>query len=161
MISQIAPPGIQMPLFTGRFDYSVDDKGRLSIPARLRDQIESAGSEASLIVTCLSPEYLSAYPPSQFQILIDKVGAAEDPRSREALRQLTSGAETCPVDKQGRIQIPENLRRRVGITRDVAILGVSLRIEIWDRAHYDAHLSAEQAGGTDLLSGLKAGAGLI
>ncbi len=88
-----------MPLFTGRFEYSVDEKGRLSIPSRLREQIEREGQEPALIVTSIHPDYLSAYATNEFQELIASIRESTDPNSRELLRRLTSEAETCPLDK--------------------------------------------------------------
>jgi MraZ protein len=150
-----------MPLFTGRFEYSVDDKGRLSIPARLREQIEREGQDAAFIVTSIHPDYLSAYATNEFQELIASIRESTDPSSRELLRRLTSEAETCPLDKQGRVMLPSHLRGLAAITRDVVVLGVAKRIEIWDRARYGAHRSAAAETGARLLTGLKAPADLV
>lgn len=150
-----------MPLFTGRFEYSVDDKGRLSIPSRLRDQVEREDQESSFVITCLNPDYLSAYAPNEFQQLIDAISQSSDGNSRELLRLTTSGAETCPLDKQGRVMLSPALRQAAGIRRDVVILGVARRIEIWDRDREASHRSGVSEGGARLLSGLKAPADLI
>lgn len=150
-----------MPLFTGRFEYSVDDKGRLSIPARLREQIEREGQDAALIVTSIHPDYLSAYATNEFQELIASIRESTDSNSRELMRRLTSEAETCPLDKQGRVMLSSSLRGFAGITRDVVVLGVAKRIEIWDRARYGAHRSTAAETGVRLLTGLKAPADLV
>ena len=150
-----------MPLFTGRFEYSVDDKGRLSIPSRLRDQIEKEGQEAAFIVTSIDPEYLSAFATNEFQELIASVRESTDPNTRVLMRRLASEAQTCSVDKQGRVMLPPELRALAGIARDVTILGVAKRIEIWDRARYAARLAASTESGARLLSGLKVPADLV
>lgn len=150
-----------MPLYTGRFEYSVDDKGRLSIPARLREQAEKEGQDTVFIVTCMHADYLSVYAPNEFQSLVDAVSQATDGQSREVLRAITSGAETCPLDKQGRVMLPEGLRRKAGIVRDVAVLGVGRRIEIWDRIREAAHQGGVVETGARLLAGLKVPADLI
>jgi MraZ protein len=150
-----------MPLFTGRFEYSVDDKGRLSIPARLREQVEQEGQDTNFIITCLDSSYLSIYAPPEFQNLIDAISQSTDSHAREALRLTTSGAETCPLDKQGRVMLPPALRRSAGIGRDVVILGVAKRIEVWDRAREAAHRSEVSEGGARLLAGLRVPSDLI
>jgi MraZ protein len=150
-----------MPLFTGRFEYSVDDKGRLSIPARMREQLEREGQEPAFIITSIQPDYLSAYATNEFQELIASIRESTDPGSRELMRRLTSEAETCPLDKQGRVMLPSSLRGLAAITRDVVVLGVAKRIEIWDRARYGAHRSSAAETGVRLLTGLKAPADLV
>jgi len=150
-----------MPLYTGRFEYSVDDKGRLSIPSRLREQVEHESQPGAFIITCLNSDYLSAYAPNEFQQLVDAISQSTDPNSRELLRQVTSGAETCPLDKQGRVMLPAFLRQRAGIARDVVILGVAKRIEIWDRVREASHHAAVSDGGARLLSGLKVPSDLV
>ncbi|HTB33906.1 MAG TPA: cell division/cell wall cluster transcriptional repressor MraZ [bacterium] len=150
-----------MPLFTGRFEYTVDDKGRLSIPARMREQIEKEGQDAAFIVTSIHPDYLSAYAPNEFQELIASIRESTDPNSRELLRRLASEAETCPVDKQGRVMLPLGLRQLAALQRDVVVLGVAKRVEIWDRARYAAHRAAAADSGSRLMSGLKAPSDLV
>ena len=150
-----------MPLFTGRFEYTVDDKGRLSIPARMREQLEREGQEAAFIITSIQPDYLSAYATNEFQELIASIRESTDPNSRELMRRLTSEAETCPLDKQGRVMLPSSLRTIANLTRDVVVLGVAKRIEIWDRARYEAYRSTAAETGARLLTGLKAPADLV
>jgi MraZ protein len=150
-----------MPLFTGRFEYTVDDKGRLSIPARMREQLEKEGQDPAFIVTSLSPDYLSAYAPNEFQELIASIRESTDMGSRELLRRLASEAETCPLDKQGRIMLPAFLRQTAALKRDVVVLGVAKRLEVWDRERYGAHRQASVEQGPRLLSGLKAPADLV
>ena len=150
-----------MPLYTGRFEYSVDDKGRLSIPARMREQLEREGQEQAFIITCIQPDYLSAYGSNEFQELINSIRESTDTASRDLFRRLTSEAETCPLDKQGRVMLPPQLRSLGSIGRDVVILGVAKRIEIWDRQRYAAHRAASGDGGSRLLGSLKAPADLI
>jgi MraZ protein len=152
---------LRMPLFTGRFEYTVDDKGRLSIPARMREQLEKEGQDTAFIVTSIHPDYLSAYAPNEFQELIASIRESTDPNSRELLRRLASEAETCPLDKQGRLMLPASLRQLAALTRDVVVLGVAKRIEVWDRTRYAAHRAGTAENGARLLSGLKAPSDLV
>jgi MraZ protein len=133
-----------VPLFTGRFDYSVDEKGRLSVPARHRDQLERERQEAVLFVTQVKADCLHAYAPHEYGQFIESLSQATDEGSRDLLRQTTSGTVECPVDKQGRVMLPKELLAKAGIKRDVVLVGVARHIQIWDRSRYDAW-AAEQA----------------
>jgi MraZ protein len=127
-----------MPLFTGRFDYSVDEKGRLSVPSRHRDQLEREQQEPVLFVTQVKAECLHAYATHEFQLFIDSFSQAADEASRESLRQITSNTVECPLDKQGRLLLPKELLAQAGIKRDVVLVGVAKHIQIWDRLRYEA-----------------------
>ena len=133
-----------MPLFTGRFEYSVDDKGRLSVPSRHRDQMERERQEPILFVTQVKADCLHAYATAEFQQFIESFSQSTDEASREALRQITANTIECPLDKQGRIMLPKELLAKAGIKRDVVLLGVAKHIQVWDRQRYDAW-SQEQA----------------
>jgi MraZ protein len=128
-----------MLVFTGRYDYTIDEKGRLSIPSRLRDQVTRDGQPLSFFVTRGRKGQLSAYPENQYHQLVDDLGSKTDDESSEALRAITADTEECPVDAQGRLVISPRLRAAVGIKRDVVILGVSKRVEIWDKAGFEKY----------------------
>ncbi len=121
-----------MLVFTGQFEYTIDEKGRLSIPSRLRDQVERDGQAPSLFVVPGPKGQLMAYPEKQFNELADIYGSRED--TAEALRFMMRNSEECPIDKQGRVVLSPRLRDEAGISRDVTILGVGKRIEFWDKA---------------------------
>jgi MraZ protein len=135
-----------MPLFTGKFDYSVDDKGRLSVPARLRDQLPPVGgaaasketAETSVIITCLTgAEHLSVYTEEDFLRLLQSITVSGHERADEYVRSTSAEAETVFLDKQGRVQLSPELRRKAGITREVVVTGVFRRIEIWAADRWD------------------------
>jgi MraZ protein len=150
-----------MLVFTGLYDYTTDDKGRLSIPARLRDQVTRDGQALVLFVTRGRKGQLSAYAEKEYYQLVDELGSRSDEEASEALRSITGETEECPVDAQGRIVLSSRLREIAGIKRDVVIIGVSKRIEIWDKNVYQNYqsqgaqriLSATQSlkGRSDLL----------
>lgn len=150
-----------MLVFTGRYDYTTDEKGRLSIPARLRDQVVRDNQPLIFYVTKGRKGQLSAYAEKEYQQLVDELGSRSDENASEGLREMTTATEECPVDAQGRIVLSARLRELANIKRDVVVLGVSKRIEVWDKAHYEAYqaegapriLSATQTlkGRADLL----------
>jgi MraZ protein len=127
----------------------------------MREQLEREGQDAAFIITSIQPDYLSAYGTNEFQELIASIRESTDPNSRELMRRLTSEAETCPLDKQGRVMLPSSLRSLAGLGRDVVVLGVAKRIEIWDRVRYGAHRSTAAETGARLLTGLKAPTDLV
>jgi MraZ protein len=127
-------------MFRGQFEHAIDEKGRLSIPAKFREALRE---EKSLVLTN-SDGYLTAYPLTEWRALEDRLRA--NPRLkrdlRDYLRLVYSTAEDVAMDGQGRILVPQTLRQRAGITRDVVIIGVMDQIEIWDRARWEAKVAA-------------------
>jgi len=127
-------------MFRGQFEHAIDEKGRLSIPAKLREALRE---EKTLVLTS-SDGYLTAYPLTEWRLLEDRIRA--NPRLkrdlRDYLRLVYSSAEDVAIDGQGRILIPQALRQRAGISRDVIIIGVMDQIEIWDRARWETKVTA-------------------
>ncbi len=115
-----------MGSITGTFERSLDAKDRLMLPARLQDDL---GAECYL--TMGMDRCLALYPESSWQMFTEKFAALPMSQSRK-LRPLFANAVKCRPDSQGRINIPQRLREFAGITKDVAIIGVHNRAEIWD-----------------------------
>lgn len=117
-------------MFIGEYNHSLDPKGRLIIPSKLRD-----GLGDDFVITKGLDSCLFLYPQSEWKLLEDKLKdlplTSKDARS--FIRFFFSGASHSPVDKQGRILIPQNLREYSGLSKEVSILGVGTRVEIWDR----------------------------
>ncbi len=120
-------------MFSGEFTHSVDDKGRLTIPAKFREELASG-----IVVTRGLDKCLWAYTKSEWEKLAEKVSAL--PSTSEAARNFTrfifaSASESIP-DRQGRVLIPQNLRDRADITDEAAVIGVMNRVEIWNPARW-------------------------
>jgi len=124
-------------MFRGRFEYSIDAKGRLSIPAKFREVL-SSGYDARLIVTNFD-QCLWAYPAQEWLELERKVGALPQflDEVKALQRVFISAATECPIDKPGRILLPASLRDYAGIDRDVVLVGMTKRIEIWSKERWD------------------------
>jgi MraZ protein len=118
-------------VFTGEFEHTLDEKGRVVLPSRFRPHLER------LVVTKGRDGCLSVFPPPVFETIAAELGKA-GARARDMRRFFIGGASEQQTDKQGRIQIPETLRRYAGLERDVMVIGLEDRIEIWDRAKYTA-----------------------
>jgi MraZ protein len=120
-------------MFSGRYEYSIDDKGRLSIPAKFRDSLLSHYSPA-LVVTNHLDGCLVAYPAKEWEALQDRIENSDAALKREAkdvLRFFYSGAMECPIDRLGRILVPQSLRNFGAIKKNVVIIGMNKKIEMW------------------------------
>jgi MraZ protein len=120
-------------MFSGRYEYLIDDKGRLSIPAKFRDTLSSHYNQI-LTVTNHLDGCLVAYPVKEWEALqesIEKSDAALKKEAKDVLRFFYSGAMECPIDRLGRILVPQSLRNFGGIKKNVVIIGMNKKIEIW------------------------------
>jgi len=126
-------------MFFGSYFHTMDNKGRLSIPPRYR-QILHERQDRQLILTNFSG-YLLAFPQSEWVKVEGKLG--EFPLFRKDIRDfqrfLMSGVEECPIDRQGRILVPQNLRSYAKLERDVAMVGAGRCFEIWNRLGFEGH----------------------
>lgn len=133
-------------MFMGEFYHSIDEKGRLIIPSRLRD-----GLGDKFIVTRGLDLCLFAYPLDEWSLMEQKLKQLPITRgdARAFMRLFFSGAVEVELDKQGRVLLPANLREYSRLDREVVIIGVSSRVEVWSKAVWkeyssEANLSFEQ-----------------
>jgi MraZ protein len=123
-------------MFTGEYQHTVDDKGRLIVPVRLREELGE-----SFVITRGLDNCLFVYPLQEWTNLGQKLKALSFTKSdaRAFMRLFFSGAVECEVDRQGRILIPNNLREHARIKRDVVVIGVSTRVEIWSQELWQSY----------------------
>jgi MraZ protein len=129
-------------IFRGRFEYTIDPKGRVNIPSRFREQLSESGRE-SIVVTNYSG-CLYAYPSGEWERIEEKLASKVSSVNRKKnafVRFFVGGAVEVVPDKQGRILIPPSLRSYAGLGRGVVILGMPNRFEIWDRERWDVEVS--------------------
>lgn len=120
-------------MFTGEYLLIVDGKGRISIPGPFRGILD-AQPGASLIVTRDSDSCLSAYPVEEWRTLGEQVKGRlymQPSEVRDFRRFLYSNAVECVLDRQGRILIPPTLRDYAKLTKEVVLIGIDKKIEIW------------------------------
>ena len=122
-----------MGSITGTFERSLDTKDRLMLPARLQEDL---GFECYL--TMGVDQCLALYPESSWMAFTRRYADLPVSQSRK-MRPLFASAVKCHPDSQGRINIPARLKTYAGITKDVAIIGVHNRAEIWDRDIWKAN----------------------
>ena len=111
---------------TGVYQHSLDAKGRLFIPASLRETLGQ-----SFFVTVSPEQCLSGYPMEKWNRLKEKYEAMSY-KDRKKIRSVFSHAAKCDLDAQGRILLPMQLREFAGLKKNVAVVGVGVNIEIWD-----------------------------
>jgi len=123
--------------FTGEFNNSIDPKGRASIPARFREVLAEVHGDERLVVTKNWEDGLTAYPLSRWDEVkanVDKWPAG--PKKSAAMHMMVSPAAVCGLDKQGRIQIPESLRAYAGLQKEIVVVGMADKIEIYSQAKH-------------------------
>jgi MraZ protein len=115
-------------MLLGEYQHSLDEKGRLIIPAKFREDLGE-----NFVITRGLDNCLFAYPLSQWKVIEEKVKElpTSQAETRAFVRMFFSGAIEAELDKQGRIVIPQQLREHARIDRDVYVIGVSTKVEIW------------------------------
>ena len=128
-------------MFRGRHVHTIDSKGRLSIPAGYRVDIQRRSENASILTN--DKGCLALYPYEDWIDIEESLAALSQvrPQTKAYMRFVVSGAVECPFDSQGRILIPPHLREHGRLEREVTIAGVGPRIEIWDKALFDQELA--------------------
>lgn len=126
-------------MFIGEYQHTMDAKGRLFIPARLREGLGEVAVATKGLDRCLF-----LFSSDEWQNIEGKLRKLPLARAdaRAFARLFFSGAAEVEVDKQGRVLIPAHLRDYAGLGKDVVILGVSSRVEIWDREEWARYSNA-------------------
>ncbi len=123
-------------MFRGRFQHALDEKGRLAIPAKFKEVLES--KEESCLVVTNYIDCLWAFTKDEWQIIEENAASLSlmDKAVNTYRRYFISGAQECPL-KQGRITLPADLRNRAGLSKDVVLVGELKLFEIWDRERWE------------------------
>jgi MraZ protein len=129
-----------MPGFHGRYDYSVDIKGRVNIPAKFRKAL--VPEAADTFIVCRAPGgCLRAFPQNAWHTYVAELTSRpETPETVRHKRLLYDTVSESTLDAQGRIMLMPNQMTIAGIKRDVTLVGQEYFIEIWDTARYAAYL---------------------
>ena len=128
----------------GEYSHSLDTKGRLIMPAKLRQDIGD-----KFILTKGLDGCLFAFSQEEWLNFEEKLKSLplSDKNARNFVRFFLSGATECEIDKQGRFLIPNNLRTAANLDKDVVIIGVGTRLEIWNKETWekcDEEISADE-----------------
>jgi MraZ protein len=125
-------------MLLGEFEHTIDDKNRLTLPAKFRQALSGG-----LVITRGMDGCLYCYPRPEWERMVDGRLAGLDPLSKEGRmmhRYFFAGASETEPDKQGRVLVPATLTKNAGIDREVVIAGVGDRLEIWDRQAWQDHV---------------------
>jgi len=124
-------------MFAGRYEYAIDDKSRVSIPSKFRE-ILSAKYDMRLILTNLDG-CIVAYPYQEWMNIQENISKKEhlNKDARTFLRYFYSGVTECPIDKLGRILLPQSLKTDALIKKNVVIVGMGKKIEIWAKETWE------------------------
>lgn len=141
-------------LFVGQHEHALDAKGRIVLPASFRSAFEPSG-----FLTKHSEGCLALMTPERFGDIAGQMSQRSQsggPRGRAAKRSFGAGAARVMPDKQGRIAVPEELRRFAGLQRECVVIGAIDEVEIWDagrwqdmNAHGESLLAAPESGGDE------------
>jgi MraZ protein len=128
-------------VFLGTHAPRLDDKGRLILPAKFREQMEEG-----VVVTRGQERCLYVFPAAEFERLAGQLRQAPvtSKQARDYLRVFLSGASDEVPDKQGRITLPTHLRSYAGLDRDCTVIGAGERVEIWDAGAWEAYLAEQE-----------------
>jgi len=123
-------------VFMGEHQHSIDEKGRLTLPAKFRD-----GLGGSFVVTKGLDNCLFVYPMDEWFNLKQTLSTLPftNGDARAFVRTILSGAAECELDRQGRTLLPANLRAYARMEKEVIIIGVSSRIEIWAKEAWEVY----------------------
>ncbi|MGF7046146.1 MraZ protein [Paenibacillus sp. DS2015] len=134
-------------MFMGEYQHSIDDKGRIIIPVKFRDLLGT-----SFVVTRGLDQCLFAYPKEEWAVMEQKLKSLSLMKSdaRAFTRFFFSGATECEWDKQGRVNLPGNLREYAKLEKDCIVLGVSNRMEIWSKNMWNEYFQQSEQTFNDI-----------
>jgi MraZ protein len=123
-------------MLLGEYRHNLDTKGRMAMPAKFRDKLT-----AGAIVTRGIDNCLFVFAPAEWEALANKLVALPlaQANSRAFVRLMMAGATDVELDNQGRILLPDYLRKYAGLKKEVVVAGLYNRIEIWDEASWTAY----------------------
>lgn len=133
-------------MFLGTHTPKLDEKGRLILPAKYRDELADG-----LVITRFQERCLAIWPMRAFVEVAQTVrGATSSQNVRDYQRMLASGASDETPDKQGRITIPPHLRTYAGLDKDCVVVGAINRVEVWDAAAWEHYSEQKESAYAEL-----------
>ncbi len=129
-------------MFLGTYAPKLDEKGRIILPAKFRDELASG-----LVLTRGQEHCVYVFSQREFESLHEKIRQAPvtSKQARDYLRVFLSGASAELPDKQNRVTIPTPLRTYAGLDRDLVVIGAGSRAEIWDAEAWETYLAEQEA----------------
>ena len=128
-------------MFLGTYEPKLDDKGRVILPARFREDMKGG-----IVLTRGQEHCIYAFPAQEFEQMTVELRRAplSSKQARDYVRVLLSGAYKEVPDKQGRITLPPDLRKYAGLDRELTVIGAGSRAEIWNSQAWNDYLSVQE-----------------
>lgn len=140
-------------LLTGEHNHSVDPKGRIIIPSKFREELSEGFTITKGLDNCLF-----LYPNNEWNQFRDNLLTLKDTTNKDARlfkRFFLGSAESGSLDKQGRVLLSQTLRNFAGLEKDIVLVGMLERIEIWDKARWDENNAAVEENMDDIAARLQ------
>ena len=134
-------------MFLGTHEPKLDEKGRLILPARFRDELADG-----LVITKGQERCLYVFPASEFTAITERLRQAPvtEKAARDYMRVMFAGAHDEVPDKQGRVTIPGGLRTYAALEKECVVIGANTRLEIWDFTSWNTYLADREKGFADV-----------
>lgn len=134
-------------MFLGTHEPKLDDKGRLILPARFREELSNG-----IVMTKGQERCLYVFPTSEFSTITERLRLAPvtEKGARDYMRVMFAGAHDEVPDKQGRVTIPAGLRTYAGLEKDCVVIGANTRLEIWDVESWNSYLADREKSFSDV-----------
>ena len=134
-------------MFYGEYEHTVDEKSRLTLPVRFRDELGGG-----VVLARGIEKNIDVYPRESWDANVARIADLDSltREAREMKRFVFAGATVSELDKQGRVLVPPHLVTHAGIAKEVVLAGVHDHIEIWDRSEWTTHLSAIEGSAGDV-----------
>jgi MraZ protein len=133
-------------VFRGKYEHTIDPKGRLSIPARYREELASRNIDTLILTE--GDHSIWTFPLDAWEAFEERLRKQSQfsPERRDLARVMVASARECPVDRAGRTLVPPELRQFAGLEKDVMITGGLEWFEIWNRARWYDHYQTLRGG---------------
>lgn len=137
-------------MFMGEYNHTIDDKGRIIIPSKLRNNLGN-----NFIITRGLDGCLFIYSSTEWNNIINKYKSLPDTKDKRSfMRVFLSGATECEYDRQGRINIPSSLVNYARLNRECIIVGVFDRLEVWAKESWDNFIDTNSENLSDIADNL-------
>ena len=136
-------------MFLGTHEPKLDEKGRIILPARFREELAKG-----LVITKGQERCLYVFPIKEFTAITERLRQAPvtEKAARDYMRVMFAGAHDEVPDKQGRITLPAGLRTYAGLEKECVVIGANTRLEIWDATAWDSYLADREKSFSDVSS---------
>jgi MraZ protein len=134
-------------MFYGEYEHTIDEKSRLTLPARFRHALETG-----VVLARGIERNIDVFPSESWHANVSRIAELDSltREAREMKRFVFAGAAPAELDRQGRVLVPPHLAEHAGLGKEVVVAGVHDHIEVWDRTEWAAHLSAIEGSAGDV-----------